>query len=161
MNLNKFLSERQIPFEQFHHRPAYTAKEVANLDWLSGGRFDFGIGVGWQREEFEALAVPFEDRGRRNDEYIELMRRLWTDAESSFEGEFWSLPASRIALSRQVGVAAGCVASEPSSHSSLALAGSFTGVLHTGSVPPSSSSTIQGPANGTRLAIDAPMPRPQ
>jgi probable F420-dependent oxidoreductase len=75
--------------------PLYTAKEVANLDWLSGGRFDFGIGVGWQREEFEALAVPFEDRGRRNDEYIELMRRLWTDAESSFEGEFWSLAPSR------------------------------------------------------------------
>lgn len=75
--------------------PLYTAKEVANLDWLSGGRFDFGIGVGWQREEFEALAVPFEQRGRRNDEYIELMRRLWCDAESSFEGEFWSLPPSR------------------------------------------------------------------
>ena len=75
--------------------PLYTAKEVANLDWLSGGRFDFGIGVGWQREEFEALGVPFERRGRRNDEYIELMRRLWMDAESSFEGEFWSLPPSR------------------------------------------------------------------
>lgn len=75
--------------------PLYTAKEVANVDWLSGGRFDFGIGVGWQREEFEALDVPWEHRGRRADEYIELMRRLWCDAESSFEGEFWSLAPSR------------------------------------------------------------------
>jgi probable F420-dependent oxidoreductase len=75
--------------------PLYTAKEVANLDWLSGGRFDFGIGVGWQREEFEALNVPWGDRGRRTDEYIALMRRLWCDTESSFEGEFWSLAPSR------------------------------------------------------------------
>ena len=75
--------------------PLYTAKEVANLDWLSGGRFDFGIGVGWQREEFDALGVPFERRGRRTDEYVELMRRLWCDAESSFRGEFWSLEPCR------------------------------------------------------------------
>jgi probable F420-dependent oxidoreductase len=75
--------------------PLYTAKEVAAVDWLSQGRFDFGIGVGWQREEFEALAVPFDDRGRRNDEYIELMRRLWCDDLSAFEGEFWSLAPSR------------------------------------------------------------------
>jgi probable F420-dependent oxidoreductase len=75
--------------------PLYTAKEVANVDWLSGGRVDFGIGVGWQREEFEALDVPWEDRGRRTDEYIELMRRLWCDSESRFEGEFWKLPPSR------------------------------------------------------------------
>ncbi len=75
--------------------PLYTAKEVANLDWLSGGRFDFGIGVGWQREEFEALQVPWERRGARADEYVEVMRRLWMDSESSHEGEFWTLPPSR------------------------------------------------------------------
>ncbi|MDH4145095.1 MAG: LLM class F420-dependent oxidoreductase [Acidimicrobiia bacterium] len=75
--------------------PLYTAKEVANVDWVSGGRFDFGIGVGWQREEFEALQVPWEARGRRNDEYIELMRRLWCDSESSHRGEFWTLEPSR------------------------------------------------------------------
>jgi probable F420-dependent oxidoreductase len=75
--------------------PLYTAKEVANVDWLSGGRVDFGIGVGWQREEFEALGVPWERRGRRTDEYIELMRRLWCDSESSFEGEFWTLAPAR------------------------------------------------------------------
>ncbi|MDH4362475.1 MAG: LLM class F420-dependent oxidoreductase [Acidimicrobiia bacterium] len=75
--------------------PLYTAEEVANVDWLSGGRFDFGIGVGWQREEFEALQVPWEHRGARCDEYIEVMRRLWEDSESSHEGRFWTLPPSR------------------------------------------------------------------
>jgi len=75
--------------------PLYTAKEVANVDWLSGGRVDFGIGVGWQREEFEALQVPWERRGARGDEYIEVMRRLWVDSESSHDGEFWQLPPSR------------------------------------------------------------------
>jgi probable F420-dependent oxidoreductase len=75
--------------------PLYTAKEVANVDWLSGGRFDFGIGVGWQREEFEALAVPWERRGARCDEYIEVMRRLWLDSVSSHQGELWELPPSR------------------------------------------------------------------
>ncbi|MFN0090138.1 MAG: LLM class F420-dependent oxidoreductase [Acidimicrobiales bacterium] len=75
--------------------PLYTAKEVANLDWLSGGRVDFGIGVGWQREEFAALQTPWEQRGRRNDEYIALMQRLWQDDVSSFEGEFWRLEPCR------------------------------------------------------------------
>lgn len=75
--------------------PLYTAKEVANLDWLSGGRFDFGIGVGWMREEFDALDVPFERRGARADEYVELMRRLWCDPLSAHEGEFWQLPPAR------------------------------------------------------------------
>lgn len=75
--------------------PVYTAKEVANVDWLSGGRFDFGIGVGWLREEYDALQVPWERRGARNDEYIELMRRLWIDAESAHSGEFWSLEPAR------------------------------------------------------------------
>ncbi|MDH3682300.1 MAG: LLM class flavin-dependent oxidoreductase, partial [Acidimicrobiia bacterium] len=54
-----------------------------------------GIGVGWQREEFEALDVSWERRGARCDEYIEVMRRLWIDSESSHEGEFWTLPPSR------------------------------------------------------------------
>ena len=50
--------------------PVYTAKQVVDLDALSGGRVDFGIGVGWLREEFEAVAAPFEQRGERTDEYL-------------------------------------------------------------------------------------------
>jgi probable F420-dependent oxidoreductase len=76
--------------------PVYTAKQVVDLDNLSGGRVDFGIGVGWLREEFEAVAAPFEQRGARTDEYLQVMRSLWTDEVSSFEGEHYSLPACRM-----------------------------------------------------------------
>ncbi|GIW41793.1 MAG: LLM class F420-dependent oxidoreductase [Candidatus Binatia bacterium] len=75
--------------------PVYTAKEVATLDWLSGGRFDFGVGVGWLAEEFRALGVPFERRGARCRAYLEVMKRLWCDPVSSYEGEFYSLPPCR------------------------------------------------------------------
>ena len=71
--------------------PVYTAKEVATLDWLSNGRVDFGIGVGWLEEEFNAVNVPWPQRGRRTDEYLEVLRTLWTDETSAYEGEFYSL----------------------------------------------------------------------
>lgn len=71
--------------------PVYTAKAAASLDWLSGGRFDFGIGIGWLREEFEAVQVPWPKRAQRTAEYVEVMKRLWMDEESAFNGEFYTL----------------------------------------------------------------------
>jgi len=71
--------------------PVYTAKEVATLDWLSKGRVDLGVGVGWLREEFDALGVPWAQRGRRTDEYLGVLRALWCDDPSSFSGEFYEL----------------------------------------------------------------------
>ena len=73
--------------------PVYVAKEVATLDWLSGGRVDLGIGVGWLKEEFDALGVPWERRGRRTDEYLEVLRTLWVDNPSEYHGETYDLPA--------------------------------------------------------------------
>ena len=72
--------------------PVYTAKEAATVDWMSNGRFDLGIGVGWLAEEFEALGVPFERRGARCRAYIDVMRTLWCDAVSEYDGEFYTLP---------------------------------------------------------------------
>jgi probable F420-dependent oxidoreductase len=72
--------------------PVYTAKQVTDLDSLSGGRVEFGIGVGWLREEFEAVAMPFEKRGQRADEHLAVMRSLWTDETSEFHGELYDLP---------------------------------------------------------------------
>lgn len=72
--------------------PLVTAKEVATLDRLSGGRTMLGVGVGWLREEFEALGVPFEGRGRRVDEYVDVIRRLWEQDETAYDGEFVSFP---------------------------------------------------------------------
>jgi probable F420-dependent oxidoreductase len=71
--------------------PVYTAKEVSSLDWLSNGRVDLGIGVGWLKEEFEALNVPWERRGARTDEYLEVLRTLWCDDTSSYTGELYTL----------------------------------------------------------------------
>jgi probable F420-dependent oxidoreductase len=73
------------------NNPVYVAKEYATCDFLSGGRLDFGIGVGWSWEEFGALGVPFERRGARCDEYVEVIRSLWCDEISSFHGEFYDL----------------------------------------------------------------------
>lgn len=68
--------------------PLVLAKEVATLDDLSGGRVMLGIGVGWLREEFDALGIPWERRGARADEYVEVMRALWSDDRVGFHGEF-------------------------------------------------------------------------
>ena len=67
--------------------PVYTAKQVADLDHLSGGRVDFGIGVGWLAEEFEALGLPFEDRGARTDECLAAMKALWAEDPVEHAGE--------------------------------------------------------------------------
>lgn len=71
--------------------PVVTARDIATVDQLSEGRFDFGVGVGWSAEEFAALGVPFERRGARTDEYLAAMRVLWSDEEvTGFDGEFVS-----------------------------------------------------------------------
>jgi probable F420-dependent oxidoreductase len=71
------------------YNPILLAKICASLDYLSGGRFALGIGIGWLREEFEMLGIPWERRAKRTREYIEAMRSLWGD-EQSYRGEFVS-----------------------------------------------------------------------
>ena len=76
--------------------PVYTAKEAANVDLLSAGRLDLGVGVGWLAEEFHAVNVPFERRGERCRSYLEVMRRLWSDGIAEYKDEFYELPACRM-----------------------------------------------------------------
>ena len=66
------------------------AKQLATMDQLTGGRVDLGIGVGWLREEFDALGIPWKRRGARTDEYVEIMRTLWSGNSVAFDGEFAS-----------------------------------------------------------------------
>src|SRR5580698_6995204 len=68
--------------------PLPLAKELATLQNLSGGRFILGAGVGWLEKEFEALGVPFHERGRRTDEGIAMMRAVWSDDPVSFEAKW-------------------------------------------------------------------------
>jgi probable F420-dependent oxidoreductase len=72
--------------------PVYAAKQVADVDFLSGGRVDLGVGIGWLREEFEALGIPWERRAARTRECLAVMKTLWCDEVSHFEGEFYRLP---------------------------------------------------------------------
>ena len=74
-----------------HRNPLVAAKALATLDVLSGGRLVVGIGVGWMREEFEALGLPpFEERGAVTDEYVRAFKELWTSDDPHFEGKYVS-----------------------------------------------------------------------
>jgi len=79
-----------------HRNPVVTAKMLATIDVLSGGRVTVGVGVGWMREEFEALGAPdFDRRGAASDEYIRIFKALWTQDPASFQGEFYRFDAIR------------------------------------------------------------------
>src|SRR3954467_11275837 len=67
--------------------PLITAREVATVDQFTAGRFLLGVGVGWSHEEYAALGIPWERRGARCDEYIDVMKTLWTTSRSTFPGE--------------------------------------------------------------------------
>lgn len=75
---------------------ALVAKQAAEVDVLSGGRLRLGVGTGWNRIEYEALGVPFRDRGARQEEQVELMRALWSEDSLSFEGSFHRVTAASI-----------------------------------------------------------------
>ena len=71
-----------------YRNPVITAKALATADYLSGGRVILGAGAGWMREEFEAVGVPFEERGARMVEYLRIMKEIWTKPRIAFEGRF-------------------------------------------------------------------------
>src|SRR5262245_13321613 len=74
-------------------QPVLVAKQVSTLDTLSGGRVRLGIGVGWQESEYDALGVPFRERGRRMDEAIELLRACWGDSSVDAAGPHYPVVA--------------------------------------------------------------------
>jgi probable F420-dependent oxidoreductase len=75
--------------------PLVLAKAVASLDFMSGGRVALGVGIGWSAEEFAALGIPFERRAQRTCEYVDVMRKLWTEEKTSFSGEFVNFTEAR------------------------------------------------------------------
>ena len=76
--------------------PIEVAAQIAELDQLSGGRVNFGIGVGWYREEFEALGYDFTTRGKRTDEGLDAMKALWAEKATTFAGEFYRFDDTRL-----------------------------------------------------------------
>ncbi|MEM7078958.1 MAG: LLM class F420-dependent oxidoreductase [Pseudomonadota bacterium] len=76
--------------------PLYTAKEFATLDWLSGGRMEFGVGVGWCKEEVLASGYGWEDRGARSDEFLTLVKSFWTDEVTELHGQHFDVAPCRM-----------------------------------------------------------------
>src|SRR5271168_2540583 len=75
--------------------PTVLAKQAATVDVLSDGRLDLGLGIGWMPEEFTATGASTARRGARAAEYLAVLRTLWADEVSSFDGEFYTIPAGR------------------------------------------------------------------
>jgi len=75
--------------------PALLAKQAASVDVLSGGRLDLGLGIGWMPQEFTVSGASTARRGARTEEYLAVLRTLWADDVSAFDGEFYTIPAGR------------------------------------------------------------------
>ena len=75
-----------------YYTPVMLAKQLATLDRVSGGRLDVGLGIGWSRDEFDAVGVPFEKRGQRADEFLACLKAIWNEEPVEFHGEFYRVP---------------------------------------------------------------------
>ncbi len=82
--------------DMLFHNPVVLAKRFATLDILSQGRVIAGLGLGWSKDEYEVSGIPYKSRGERANEFLQLLKRIWTDEMVEFKGQFYSLPASKI-----------------------------------------------------------------
>jgi probable F420-dependent oxidoreductase len=80
----------------FFYTPIMLAKRYATLDILSEGRVISGLGLGWSKDEYQASNIPFHNRGERADEFIQVMKKIWTDDVVEFKGKYYNIPASKI-----------------------------------------------------------------
>jgi probable F420-dependent oxidoreductase len=82
--------------DMFFQNPVVLSKRVTTLDILSDGRALIGLGIGWSKDEFEVSGIPYKDRGTRADEYLQVLKKIWTDDVVEFKGRFYNIPASKI-----------------------------------------------------------------
>lgn len=78
------------------HNPVVLGKRFATLDVLSEGRAICGLGIGWSKDEYQASNIPFKNRGKREDEFIQILKRIWTEDVVEFKGEYYTIPPSKI-----------------------------------------------------------------
>jgi alkanesulfonate monooxygenase SsuD/methylene tetrahydromethanopterin reductase-like flavin-dependent oxidoreductase (luciferase family) len=78
------------------HNPVILARRFATLDILSEGRAICGLGIGWSKDEYQASNIPFINRGKRADEFIQALKKIWTEDVVEFKGEYYNIPASKI-----------------------------------------------------------------
>ena len=78
------------------HNPVILARRFATLDVLSEGRAICGLGIGWSKDEYQASNIPFKDKGKRADEFLQALKRIWMYEVVEFKGKFYNIPASKI-----------------------------------------------------------------
>jgi probable F420-dependent oxidoreductase len=79
-----------------YYQPIVVAKQLATLDVLSGGRLNVGLATGWSEDEYDAVNVPYRNRGRRADEFLQCLKAIWTEDIVEFHGEFYHVPRARV-----------------------------------------------------------------
>jgi probable F420-dependent oxidoreductase len=94
-NTNKIALGTSV-IDMLFHNPVILARRFATLDILSEGRAICGFGIGWLKDEYQASNISLMDRGKRADEYIQLLKKIWTDDIVEFKGEYYTIPASKI-----------------------------------------------------------------
>jgi probable F420-dependent oxidoreductase len=82
--------------DMLFHNPVILARRFATLDVLSEGRVIAGLGIGWSRDEFQVSNVPFDNKGKRADEFIQALKKIWIEDVVEFRGEYYNIPASKI-----------------------------------------------------------------
>ena len=82
--------------DMLFHNPVVLGRRFTTLDILSGGRVIAGFGLGWSKDEYDVSGIPFKHRGARADEYMQVLKRIWTDDVVEFKGQFYNIPASKI-----------------------------------------------------------------
>jgi len=80
----------------FFQNPIVLSKRITTLDILSEGRVIAGLGIGWSKDEYEVSGIPYKDKGTRADEYLQVLKKIWTDDVVEFKGQFYNIPASKI-----------------------------------------------------------------
>ena len=94
-NTNKIALGTSV-IDMLFHNPVILARRFATLDVLSEGRAIAGFGIGWSKDEYQASNIPFKDRGKRADEYIQMLKKIWTDDVVEFKGQHYNIPASKV-----------------------------------------------------------------
>jgi probable F420-dependent oxidoreductase len=94
-NTNKIALGTSV-IDMLFHNPVVLARRFATLDVLSEGRAICGLGIGWSKDEYQASNIPFEHRGKRANEFVQALKKIWTDDIVEFKGKFYNIPASKI-----------------------------------------------------------------
>lgn len=94
-NTNKISLGTSV-LDMLFHNPVILARRLATLDVFSEGRVISGLGIGWSKDEFQASNIPFNNKGKRADEYVKMLKRIWMDEDVEFKGQYYNIPKSKI-----------------------------------------------------------------